>query len=362
MPTSITHATVKAAGQKLYAVADWNVAHSFTIDHVDLQNIGVNTHAQIDTHIASVANPHSVTWSQVGAIQDAADTVKDTHIDWGVGANQVSTTDIPEGTNLYFTTARARAALSKADPVTYNSGTGVIGLGYNATNLKLTATQLNTIQDIATTSNPVFNTIRLNTTFGALRNGSYAQLADTNDYIANVHYVYSTQDWHGAFESIWRSRGSPGAEASVASGDRPMTILTNCYGTNAWDTENSGIYFIVDGAPVGNNVPMKIHIRVSDNTGADNVICLYSTGVTTFPDDVLPDAANGGYLGSASNEWDGLYITPTANDTCYPFLKLNTSTNEVQRMSTTGVSGSFIDMYSNEVYVLCGIVYAIVPP
>lgn len=38
------------------------------IDHTAIQNIGTNTHAQIDTHIADVANPHDVSASQVDAV------------------------------------------------------------------------------------------------------------------------------------------------------------------------------------------------------------------------------------------------------------------------------------------------------
>lgn len=39
-----------------------------SIDHTQIQNIGTNTHAQIDSHIASNSNPHNVTASQVGAL------------------------------------------------------------------------------------------------------------------------------------------------------------------------------------------------------------------------------------------------------------------------------------------------------
>ena len=44
-----------------------------------------------------------------------ADSINDTHIDFGTGANQVSTADIPEQTNLYYTDARADARITNAN-------------------------------------------------------------------------------------------------------------------------------------------------------------------------------------------------------------------------------------------------------
>ncbi len=51
-------ATINASGSLSY------VANS--ISHTGLTDVGTNTHAQIDTHIANTANPHGVTAAQVG--------------------------------------------------------------------------------------------------------------------------------------------------------------------------------------------------------------------------------------------------------------------------------------------------------
>lgn len=52
----------------------WELRNVAVTDHINLTNIGTNTHAQIDSHLASTANPHSVTKSQVslGNVTDDA--------------------------------------------------------------------------------------------------------------------------------------------------------------------------------------------------------------------------------------------------------------------------------------------------
>jgi hypothetical protein len=100
------------AGSKKVMVTDDPINKEVDIDvapeniaHQSLSGAGINTHAQIDSHLASTSNPHSVNAAQVGAITDAADAIKDTHIDWGTGPGQVSADDIPDGSTKIIPTA-----------------------------------------------------------------------------------------------------------------------------------------------------------------------------------------------------------------------------------------------------------------
>jgi hypothetical protein len=67
----------------------------------------------------------------------AANSINDTHIDWGTGANQVSTADIPENTNLYYTDVRADARITNAGSANWNTA---FGWGDHASGGYLTST------------------------------------------------------------------------------------------------------------------------------------------------------------------------------------------------------------------------------
>lgn len=67
--------------------------------------------AEVRAHLSAGAG---ITLSS-GAISIGNDQIKDTMIDFGTGTNQVSTADVPEQTNLYYTNARADARIAAAD-------------------------------------------------------------------------------------------------------------------------------------------------------------------------------------------------------------------------------------------------------
>ena len=63
--------------------------------------------------VASFSSDHFSVSS--GAVSIATDSIDDTLIDFGTGTNQVSTADVPEETNLYYTNGRADARIAAAN-------------------------------------------------------------------------------------------------------------------------------------------------------------------------------------------------------------------------------------------------------
>jgi hypothetical protein len=79
------------------------------VDHVNIANIGSNTHAQIDTHLASTANPHSVDIDDVTPTTTKGDIIVENGsnaVRLAVGSNdQVLTADSGEATGVKWAAA-----------------------------------------------------------------------------------------------------------------------------------------------------------------------------------------------------------------------------------------------------------------
>jgi len=100
-----------------------------TDGHYYITNVAGNTNLDgiSDWHVGDWAIFHDGVWQQV----DNTDSV--VSVNGFTGAVSLGTTDIPEGTNLYFTNTRARQAISltttdTSGPATYDNTTGVLNI------------------------------------------------------------------------------------------------------------------------------------------------------------------------------------------------------------------------------------------
>jgi hypothetical protein len=122
-----TEIYVDSADKKLKTKDDADVVHTYSDDHVDLSNIGTNTHAQLDTavtnsvaHIADVANPHAVDIDDVTPTTTKGDLI----IENGTNAIRVAV-----GTDAQVLTADSAEAsgVKWADSAGGGSGSTVYG-------------------------------------------------------------------------------------------------------------------------------------------------------------------------------------------------------------------------------------------
>ena len=146
--------TVTATNHGLASLSKINVTTSASIGNISGANLSVSNatvtviNANTFTYLAgaSATSSASGTITSINVIQTfavgdwviyngavwqlahaGADVI--TSVNGQTGVVSLTTTDIPQGTNLYYTDAAARAAISATSPITYSSSTGVIGLG-----------------------------------------------------------------------------------------------------------------------------------------------------------------------------------------------------------------------------------------
>jgi hypothetical protein len=77
-----------------------------------------------DVDISSIADGNTIVWDNANSTFTTADHFDSA--DFATAIAALSTNDIAEGTNLYFTDARARSAINAGGDLSYNSTTGVM--------------------------------------------------------------------------------------------------------------------------------------------------------------------------------------------------------------------------------------------
>ena len=106
----------------------------------------------------------TTTGTIAGTFNMAADSVDDTHIDWydpgNPQANQISTADVPENVNLYYTDARFDTQLATKTTTDLAQGSNLYYTTTQANtdiDARIATTSVNTILDVDTTTTPPTN-------------------------------------------------------------------------------------------------------------------------------------------------------------------------------------------------------------
>jgi hypothetical protein len=143
--------------------------------------------------IASFSSDHFGVSS--GAVTIKADGIDDTLIDFGTGTNQVSTADVPEQTNLYYTDARVltkiqATSLNELSDVTLGTTTNSFVLTYDASVSKFIAAanpgaasgNINTITNLGSGKEVFSNAVGIDLRLRTLTEGNAVTLTEnTND-------------------------------------------------------------------------------------------------------------------------------------------------------------------------------------
>ena len=201
--------------------------------------------------VAGSTNLNGITDWQVGdwavyngtAWQKIDNTDAVTSVNGYTGTVVLTTTDVAEGTNQYFTTARARTSVSAGTGISYDSGTGVI-----------TNSSPSLGGDVVGPASATDNSIaRFDTTTGKLIQNSIVTVSDT-----------------GAISGV------------IAENFTPVTAPTYLEGKVFYDTDAKTLAYYNDNSQMTVNIGQEQIVRVRNQTGATiaNGTVVYVNGAT----------------------------------------------------------------------------------
>lgn len=236
-----------------------------------------------------------------------------------------STTDLQEGTNLYYTDTRVDSYLSGGEGVNYSSG--VISADINLTNLKITSGKINTIQDISTSSSILFTELTLDA--GGLTNTNLI-LNGSNSYVIRAN---ATDDLIVRDVTSGQDRITLSSSGNVFfSGD---IYANNLSGTNTGDvtvSDTSEINFSLSGQDISASLVSSSIDESKLDSSVNASLDLADSSIQ--PGDNVSELVNdAGYLTSfkyiSQSFTSQTSITVTHNFSAYPIVQVLNSSDEL---------------------------------
>lgn len=245
----------------------------------------------------------------------------------------LTTSDISEGTNLYFTNSRSRASVSATTPLSYNNTTGVFTLnGANtSTNGYLSSTDWNTF-------NGKQNAISLTTTGNS---GAATFISNT----LNIP-TYTLAGLGGVSSNLYIANGTLTSNRTISSGGftlsvAPVTTFTggsvlvnNGTGSFSISLNTSNQSVVSFTTPGGGSRSFSFDVAVSAGSGFYYGYLSQGNGFT------LSGAGGGLFPVNSSMIFIGKTSTPTTG------LAVSTSSGNVLVGTTTDVASSILTLSS----------------
>ncbi len=150
-------------------------------------------------------------------------------------------------------------------PISYDAPTATYSFDFNTTNLKITADELNTIQDIDTSASPQFTEMLINSTTNAedLNGVSRAfQLFIRTSAVATqstVAFLHNESNGNSSVLAALKSRGSVGTPTPVILGDSLFNLQSAGYDGTQY-IGGTDIQVFVDGVVGPVSVPKGVNI------------------------------------------------------------------------------------------------------
>ncbi len=251
---------------------------SLTASQVSDFDTEVSNNSSVVANTAKVTNAtHTGDVTGATALTIGVDKVNDTHIDFGTGANQVSTADVPEQTNLYYTEVRVSANTDVTANTAKNTNV--------STNLS-EGTNTTTTVDVNSSDGTNATLVSASTTrAGLLTKAKWDEIVVNNAKVTNVSTNLSEGTLTATTVGV---NSSDGTNATLGEAD---TTNAGILGSDKWDEIVAATAHVADNTQAhsdyllnsGQDVAVGPLTTTADNSTADTEYIpnvLYNTDAT----------------------------------------------------------------------------------